>query len=320
MGRLAQTLGGIGNSVSSPSQQVREVFLVPQDIHASTEQLLGQVRDDVGELLTIAESFAESLQGVIRTLSIPFQYTYSQVHSLHWQRAHIAERIRGGGAPDDAHQAEIDRAKAKAKFDEHLRGEGGKQLADEVVERLLQLKSERESLAAARELTRQGLVLTWSAVEVFARDTFVYLLNRQPQLSDALLSDPFNKKRFATDRVEWQTLAGYGFDLSEKLGTYLISKADLSNVPAIRAAYTAIFPAAEELRNCLLDQRLWHLSQKRHLIVHRRGIADKAYLDATGSGLKIGETLWVSPSEVEDAIEAVLVLGSKLLAQVTNAA
>ena len=91
-------------------------------------------------------------------------------------------------------------------------------------------------------------------------------------------------------------------------------------MPAIRAAYTAIFPAAEELRNCLLDQRLWHLSQKRHLIVHRRGVADKAYLDSTGSGLKIGETLWVSPSEVEDAIEAVLVLGSKLLAQVTNAA
>ena len=128
------------------------------------------------ELQTTAEAFAENLQGVIRTLSIPFQYTYSQVHSLHWQRAFLAERIRAGGTADDAEQAEVDRQNASRKFQEYLQGEGGKVLADEVVERLLHLQSERESLAAARELTRQGVVLTWSAIEVIARDTFVYLL------------------------------------------------------------------------------------------------------------------------------------------------
>jgi hypothetical protein len=306
--------------LSSSAQQVREVFLVPQDIHASSEQLLARVPVGLGELRTIAEAFADNLQGVVRTLSIPFQYTYSQVYSLHWQRAHIAARIRSGGAPDDAQQAETDRASAKAKFEEHLRGEGGKLLADEVVDHLLQLKSERESLAAARELTRQGVVLTWSAVEVLARDAFVYFLNCKPRMSDALLADQFNKKRFATDRVDWQTLATNGFDLSGKLGTYLISKADLSNVPAIRAAYTALFPAAEQLRICLLDERLWHLSQKRHLIVHRRGVADEAYIDATGSSLQIGDPLWVAPAEVEDAIEAAMALGAELLAQIANTA
>ena len=189
-----------------------------------------------------------------------------------------------------------------------------------LVERLLQLKNEPEALAAARELTRQGVVLTWSAIEVLSRDAFVHLLNSKPQLSDALLAEQFNRKRFATDRTEWQTLASYGFDLSGKLGSYLISKADLSNVPAIRAAYTALFPGAVQLRSCLSDERLWHLSQKRHLIVHRRGIVDDAYIGATGTGLKVGDVLWAAPAEVEEAIEAAMALGAELLEQVANAA
>ena len=306
--------------MSSPTAQVREVFLVPQDIHASAEKLRAQVHGAPVELQTTAEAFAENLQGVIRTLSIPFQYTYSQVHSLHWQRAFLAERIRAGGTADDAERAEVDRQNASMKFQEYLRGEGGKVLADEVVQRLLHLKSERESLAGARELTRQGVVLTWSAIEVIARDAFVYLLNRKPQLSEALLADPINKKRFATDRIDWQTLSGYDFNMSQRLGTYLISKADLSNVPAIRAAYTAVFPGGVELRKHLHDDRLWQLSQKRHLLVHRRGIVDEAYLHATGSTLQLGEPLWVTPSEVEESIEVALALGTELLSHVANAA
>jgi len=272
------------------------------------------------ELRTIASAFSESLHGVVRTLSIPFQYTYSQVHSLHWQRTHIAARIRGGGAPDDAQQAKLDRATAKDNFEKYLRGEGQIVLADEVVERLLQLKNEPEALAAARELTRQGIVLTWSAIEVLARDAFVYLLNSKPQLTETLLADQFNRRRFATDRIEWQTLASYGFDLSANLGSYLISKADLSNVPAIRAAYSALFPGSTELRTCLADERLWHLSQKRHLIVHRRGIVDEAFIGATGTNLKVGDVLWASPAEVEEALEAAMALGIELVEQVANAA
>ena len=187
--------------MSTPAQQIREVFLVPQDIRASSQQLLERVPVGKSDLRTIAESFSEDLQGVVRTLSIPFQYTYSQVHSLHWQRTHIAARIRGGGAPDDAQQAEIDRATAQVTFEEYLRGEGQKVLADEVIGRLSQLRQEPEALAAARELTRQGVVLTWSAIEVLSRDAFVQLLNTKPQLSGALLADQFNRKRFAQTRL-----------------------------------------------------------------------------------------------------------------------
>lgn len=306
--------------MSSDSQQVREVFLVPQDIHASTEQFLAQTSQSELELSAIAQSFAENLRGVVRILSIPFQYTYSQIHSLHWQRIYLAARIRGGGNADDTQQEVTDRANAKTNFHEYLKREGGQQIADEVIGRLLHLKSEPESLLAARELTRQGVVLTWSTVEVLARDAFVYLLNRRPQMVEQLLADPFNKKRFSKDRIDWQTLTEYGFDLSKSLGTYLASKADLSSLPAMRSAYSALFPSATQLRQSLTDERLWQLNQKRHLIVHRRGIVDKAFIEATGTTLSVGETLWVSPSEVEGAVEAALALGTQIMSEVKNVA
>ena len=304
----------------TPAQEVRDTFLIPQDIHAATVPLNVIASTADLELRTIAESFAENLKGVVRTLSIPFQYTYSQVHSLHWQRVHMAARIRGGGSPDDEQQAAVDRETAHVKFNEYLKGNGRKLIADEVVDRLMQLRSEQESLLAARELSRQGIVLVWSAVEVLARDAFVYLLNRRPQLADQLLADSSNKKRFFTERIDWPVLSSYGFDLSKSLGTYLISKADLSNVPAIRTAYGALFPSAKQLQQTLADIRLWRLSQMRHLIVHRRCVVDQSFIEATGTPLSVGELLWVSPADVEEALDSVLLLGKALVGEVQSAA
>jgi hypothetical protein len=189
-----------------------------------------------------------------------------------------------------------------------------------VVDRLLWLKSDPESLAAARQLTRQGLVLTWSAVEVLARDAFVYLLDGRPAYANLLLSDASNKKHFSADRIEWQTLASYGYDLSSNLGTYLISKGDLKNVPAIKSVFGALFPNADDLRRALSDRCLWDLNQQRHLIVHKGGVVDQPYLAATGANLTLGDSLTVGPDEVEAKLEAALCMGTELIRQVANAA
>jgi hypothetical protein len=175
---------------------------------------------------------------------------------------------------------------ARAKFSAFQKEEGSKIVSD-ILGRLLRLKEDPESLAAARELTRQGVVLTWSAVEVLARDSFVCLLDRHPRFSEVLLADVANRKRFAVDRVDWQTLSSYGFDMSRSLGRFLISRADLKSVPAIRAAYQALFPAAPTLHQALADKCLWDLSHKRHLLVHRRGVVDSEYLAATGDSVAI---------------------------------
>lgn len=306
--------------MATPATLVRETFLVPQDIQASTDRLLKTTEQADSDLRNVAQSFAESLTSVIRTLSIPFQYTYSQVHSLHWQRIFLAARIRGGGAPNDEEQEKLDRVAARDNFDRFLNGDGRQQIADEVVERLLHLSKEPESLLAARELSRQGLVLTWSAVEVLARDSFVYLLNRRPSMTERLQADTGCKKRFSLDRLDFETLASFQYDLSKSIGTYLVGKADQSNLTTIRMAYSALFPEDSGLRAAMNSDLVWHLNQNRHLFVHRRGIADKAYIEATGSTVPVGEPVWLKPADVEQAIEASLELGVRLICQVKNAA
>lgn len=301
------------------AEVVRTVFLVPHDFAVSANPLSELAESLPTELRTISTSFIENLHGVIRTLSIPFQYTHSQVSSLHWQRIHMAERIRAGGIPNEDEREPAALARAREKFYAYLQGEGNEKVADDVLDRLLWLKNDTESLAAARELTRQGIVLTWSAIEVLARDAFVYLLDSKPAYAGLLLADPANRKRFSTERVEWQTLATYGYDLSSSLGSYLISKADLKSVLAIRSTYGALFPTASELQKLLSNRHLWNLSHKRNLIVHKRGIVDQQYLDATGDKLAIGDILWVAPREVEDLLETTLKIGTEVVRQVANA-
>lgn len=298
---------------------VRTIFLVPHDFSKSAKPLTDLAPSLPDGLRQIALAFFDSLHGVIRTLSIPFHYTYSQVHSLHWQRFLMAERIRARGIENEEEREPTALKIARERFSEYLQGEGREVVVDDVLARLKELQDEPESLAAARELTRQGIVLVWSAVEVLARDSFVFLLNRHPILAEQLLAEQANRKRFSVDRIDWQTLSAYGYDLSENLGTFLISKADLTNVPAIRDAYGAIFPTATELGKRLADRRLWDLCQKRNLIVHRRGIVDQQYLANTGDTLSLGADLWIHPSEVEDLLEAGLHIGTEIISQVANA-
>jgi len=306
---------------ASPSiaDVVRAVFLVPHDFSESAKPLTDLALSLPEGLRQIALAFFDSLHGVIRTLSIPFHYTYSQVHSLHWQRFLMAERIRARGTKNEEVREPAALTIAKERFAEYLQGDGREVIVDDVLTRLKALQDEPESLAAARELTRQGVVLVWSAVEVLARDSFVFLLNRRPILAEKLLAEQANRKRFSVDRIDWQTLAAYGYDLSENLGTFLISKADLTSVPAIRDAYGALFPKATELGRKLADTRLWILCQKRNLIVHRRGIIDQQYLANTSDTLPLGTNLWISPSEVEDLLEVGLHIGTEIISETAKA-
>lgn len=301
------------------ADDVRTVFLVPNDFAASAKPLAELAATLPPDLRAISTSFIENLHGVIRTLSIPFKYTYAQVHGLHWQRFHMAERIRARSIENEDEREPAALASAKEKFDAYLHGDGREKVVDDVLDRLLWLKSDSDSLAAARELTRQGIVLTWSAIEVLARDAFVYLLDNKPAYAELLVADPSNRKRFSAERIEWQTLATYGYNLSSSLGSYLISKADLKSVLAIRGAYGALFPAADQLQKLLGDRRLWNLSHKRNLIVHKRGIVDQQYLASTGDTFAIGDDLWVTPSEVEELLESTLNVGLEIVRQVANA-
>jgi hypothetical protein len=70
------------------------------------------------------------------------------------------------------------------------------------------------------------------------------------------------------------------------------------------------------LRACLSDHELWLLAQRRHLIVHRRGIVDNRYLESTGEKLVPGSQISISPSDIERGLDIVCSAGIELLKSV----
>lgn len=68
----------------------------------------------------------------------------------------------------------------------------------------------------------------------------------------------------------------------------------------------------QDLQKHLRNPKLWLLQQRRHLIVHRRGVVDKQYLEKTGEKLNVGEQLLPTPAEIEeyfkDACDAAIAL------------
>jgi hypothetical protein len=303
---------------ASVTKRVGEVFL----IFGHIDEVTAPLAEATGRLQLnrqqIALALLDSLRGVVRTLGIPFQYTYSQVHALHWQRHLLAERIRARSIDDESKRESAALAAAKLKFDEFVSEETGKVIADDVLGRLAALVDEPATLSAARELARQGIVLTWSAFEVFARDLFVDLLNERPVLVERLLSHADSRKKFTVDKIDWRTLSTYNFDLSRSLGDLLSQRSDLDDIQTIRDAYNALYPSASTLNQALANEDLWHLFQRRNLIVHRRGIVDRHYIEKTGSPLSLGTHFWATPDDIERHIANVVAAATALVYEVAN--
>jgi len=177
----------------------------------------------------------------------------------------------------------------------------------------------REALAnsqfaeGAFELLRQCTVLTWSALEVLSQETFVELLNTMPSLIVRLSNDESARRLFPLKSIAIETLVDHEFDMSHHMGEHLIQLRAVDSVPIMRSVFSALFPSANELHRAFGDTALWTLNQRRHLIVHKRGVVDREYLTKTGENLETGEQLAVTPAELEIYLRAVVNVGSELL-------
>jgi hypothetical protein len=76
--------------------------------------------------------------------------------------------------------------------------------------------------------------------------------------------------------------------------------------------YSVLFPSNERLNQALNKTELWVLFQRRHLIVHRRGVIDQIYLDATGENYPLGSKLNVRPDDFEASMRMVVAAGEAL--------
>jgi hypothetical protein len=302
-------------------------------IPPSKDRLLAPLTDAIARLNKqfgeICLTLRSNLVGLLSTVSVPYTMANASAHDMHWQRIRSAAGIRAlmlDAKPGETNEElDLRRAgeaqdRARAEMDRYIHSsEGEEALIRTTLNFLERLSSDRSFLEAANELILQGVVLCWAAFEVFARDCFIAYLNANPSRTLALLEEPVAKRRFLeAAKISLETLAEYGFNLSERMGSLLAKHQDLSDVYSVKSAYQGLFPERGKLADALSDTNLRLLSLRRNLIVHQRGVIDEAYAASTKCIQRAGERLKVSPSDLETHLNTTVKVAASILDSVST--
>lgn len=311
-------------AIHKPVAAAKAAFFLPleeADLFAPLDALPNLLSDTLKE---ISQAFRYNLSSVAETMAIPLTFASSSVHHSHFQRFHSAERIRALPEDDfddkrpatlspESERRALDIARTRST--EFANSAAGKErIARDTCEFLAHLLDSRELKGAAEELLRQGAVLVWGTLEVLVRDVFVAYLNSNPMGAIRLTQDVGTRKRFELKALPIDVLQDCNFDLSRRMGDILLANNDVGDLATIKDVYGVLFPEHANLRAALDERDLWVLSQRRHLIVHRRAVIDATYLKHTGESLPVGSRLAVTPGDLERYLRIVVRVASELLA------
>ena len=157
----------------------------------------------------------------------------------------------------------------------------------------------------------------WTALECLARDLWVHSLNNSSasvahKAFRALESDDIQRKFIAVS-----DLAKYGFDVRHRVGNILASKFIFTDFEGIRRAFRVLHPTSN-LTSDTNARALFLLEKTRHLIVHRAGFIDEKFKRETGERGPIDTRITLTAEEMQEWIDAVIVVGMKMIRMVDS--
>ncbi len=299
--------------------------IVPFPLESSFEK--GAAAASSANLDRVVAAFEYNLTEAIDLAALPFTVGCEITNRALFQRLHIAARIRARppfGTAEDIVDEEAAARNANIEFKEitskHSRPENsqGYDHLFSIIETVNGLLSSADFRERSQSLLRQSAILTWNALEVFVRDLLEVAMNESSSLALRFIKDPEASNRFEIKRVSLAGLEDFQFDLSQRLGTYILEGRDLSDISALRVCLFALCPGQTELQTALKSHELYLLCKKRHLFVHRRGIVDKKYIAESGCPEKAGDKLLVVPSDLERDISLVWGVGKKVFQSVVE--
>lgn len=254
-------------------------------------------------------ALAESLKSVITTTMLPATFAQEEVWYRAYHPFYLAEQIEAGAhhqtlTPEEmiaAANRAAQRVDAMFNVDDKL-----SDFLNATADRLRSMLDDPKVEEGSSELLRQAVSSIWASFEVFAGDTITAVVNDDPTLAMPLLSSPRLKKLFNGQQgITMEVLAAHGFNLSDKLGDVLFSTRRLDALSNIREVFAVLSGNCENIGRSLRDERLWLLNQRRHLIVHRRGVVDADYLAQTSDRVAVGSRLQVHSEDIESYLEVV---------------
>jgi hypothetical protein len=255
----------------------------------------------------IVESFIANLESIDRVVSIPYvlseQFANNRAFSMHLSRNAILH-------PELNHEQllEIARKEFQESFEDQNQAN---RIFIDLCMPLIEIPQDEKD--PAKELLNQGILLTWSAFEVFCRDYIEKRLNDDPMLCIPIFNSEMLRRRSDLRKLPLEYLISNKFNISEKVGTIIVENYDCSDLLILKEILFCI-TNKDEIRECMDDKKLWNLFQIRHLIMHRRGIIDKTFLDKTNIDQAIGEKIIIRPNElyknirmIQNTVKAIII-------------
>ena len=272
----------------------------------------------------ISSNFEYNLKAIIAILNLPKTFSSARTKLLMFERIVNQELILStplvidDPESDEEKQKRILLANNKAEkryFNEVYSERGSKKYWEITFDFLDDLKDNNEVAMAANELLNQGCVLIWSAFEVLSRDFFINYINNNPDKINDLV-EFLKAKKIYNNVISLDILIEHSYNISKNMGFILEQSIDFSNIRNVREIYRLLFPQNTNLLTNLNGKLLWKINKQRHLIVHKKGIVDKKYLEFTDDDIPIGEKIIITPDLVKQYLEIVKVTGYELLSSV----
>lgn len=300
--------------------EVKRHYLLPIDLDPTESEIKRVVEGTPEWIAAPAKVFLENIEAAVTTVKIPYTSAITSVLMARFRQLTIYHRIlverdakttiedidREKTPEEQADRDAVARERAFKDFMEEQKDPAAKsQITKEWSASLLDGLQDKQMKIAAKELLRQAVVMVWGAFEVLCREIFVGYLNSNPTEVQKLTADSDTKKIFQAKAVGLEELSEYGFDVSKNLGNVFANNYDLSSLGAIKQTFKVLFPSNQDLHEHLRSQKLWLLHQRRHLIVHRRAVVDKQYLENTGEKIQVGQQLTPTPAEIEEYLKLV---------------
>lgn len=275
------------------------------------------ILNDIPTKSELGKSFKHNLGSVISILRLPITLSVSRTKLHLFDKFHGSELILNAPMPKDLYDsvgefksAQTEGRKkaldnAKKQFFEELESKEGAERFWNITFQFLEdcLKQNQELQLASKEVLKQSTVLLWTSFEVLTRDLVIEVLNHH--------SDKFkdlNVKSIPTDILE-----KYDYNINDHLGEIYAGQRDWSNLKKIQESIKQIWPEKDDLHNELKGEILYKINQRRHLIVHKKGLVDEQYNSSTSDNYEIGTEIPIKPIDLKDGLEVIKKIGQKLL-------
>jgi hypothetical protein len=246
-----------------------------------------------------ATTFKQNIVSICYSASIPYTLASNTAFSRARDKVGVRESILGANLSHEEIMIIVNR-----KFIESLDNqETSNEILNDLALQLIGLAIKDE--LSVKELLNQNYIQLWSAFEVFIRDYIEKILNEFPDSCKSIIESDILKRRVDLRKIPFDYISENSFNLSNKMGTLITSSYDCSDLLITKEIIKSI-KKSEEINSILDHKNLWNFFQNRHLLIHKKGIVDKGFIEKTGSTKNIGEKVSITPKELKNTMDLVL--------------